>query len=561
MKKLLIALMLLFIASGYTHAAGTLYVSDFEDGSTNMGGSSSTRSINSTTTYIRTGKRSQKIAVTNASNGWGYGRVSLTYTKNTYIHIIAWVYSSINTRFYLRANGNGTTPDANNLTASTWTRFDYSLNYTSSTGSKNTDFQVYRGNGACDYYLDDVIVYEDNTSATDLTAPTSASSASATTSSISWTNGTDAATGVQNTLIFRRTSGSDDDLTLNNQGNYSSTNYRANTDQTGHWTLVSNSIASDATSYSGTFSEGDRYAIVHRDLAYNYSTPTYVTIESGGGCTSYSVTAATSTGTDTYGTVSSNKSSLCEDGTATITAVPASGYRVKSWAVTGTDASISPSGTSSSTTTTLTMGTADATVTVTFEAIPSYTVTHTLSNVSKTSGGTSATEGTNYTAVYSTGVGYALPSTITVTIGGVTATAGDDYTWTQGTGTLTIYGASVTDDIEVTITGVVSCTSITPSLSYSEVGGTTLTVGDVSTGAPTVSGNTGSGAVTYSVTAASPAGCATVNRSTGVVSAVAVGTATITASIAANGGYCANTATANFTIECVSPGLSISLKP
>ena len=93
-----------------------------------------------------------------------------------------------------------------------------------------------------------------------------------------------------------------------------------------------------------------------------------------------------------------------------------------------------------------------------------------------------------------------------------------------------------------------ACTSISPSLSYASVGGTTLVVGSTSSGSPTVSGNTGSGAVTYSVTAASPAGCATVNSSTGVVTAVAAGTATITASIAANGGYCSGSATANFTI-------------
>ena len=102
--------------------------------------------------------------------------------------------------------------------------------------------------------------------------------------------------------------------------------------------------------------------------------------------------------------------------------------------------------------------------------------------------------------------------------------------------------------ITVSYESTVSCTSITPSLSYASVGGTTLVVGSTSSGSPTVSGNTGSGAVTYSVTAASPAGCATVNSSTGVVTAVAAGTATITASIAANGGYCSGSATANFTI-------------
>ena len=85
--------------------------------------------------------------------------------------------------------------------------------------------------------------------------------------------------------------------------------------------------------------------------------------------TTYSVTAATSTGTTTYGTVSAALSELAEDETTTITASPATGYQVTNWAVSGTGASISPSGSSNSNTTTLTMGTADATVTVTFGLI------------------------------------------------------------------------------------------------------------------------------------------------------------------------------------------------
>nr|MCR4620436.1 Ig-like domain-containing protein [Paludibacteraceae bacterium] len=96
-----------------------------------------------------------------------------------------------------------------------------------------------------------------------------------------------------------------------------------------------------------------------------------------------------------------------------------------------------------------------------------------------------------------------------------------------------------------------SCTSITPTLSYTSVGGTTLAIGGSSSGSPTVSGNTGSGAVTYDITTATPSGCATVNSS-GVVTGVHAGTATVTASIAAASTYCSGTATANFTISCNS---------
>lgn len=83
-----------------------------------------------------------------------------------------------------------------------------------------------------------------------------------------------------------------------------------------------------------------------------------------------------------------------------------------------------------------------------------YTVTHTMSNVTKSAGATSVKEGNNYTATYAGAGGYALPSTITVTIGGSPATAGTDYTWDQGTGIVTIPGNKVTGNIVITVTGV-----------------------------------------------------------------------------------------------------------
>lgn len=92
-------------------------------------------------------------------------------------------------------------------------------------------------------------------------------------------------------------------------------------------------------------------------------------------CTQYTVTAASNN--NTYGTASAEAASLCEDGTTTITATPASGYRFVSWAVSGTGSSLSSTSTNP---TTLTMGTANTTVTATFEAIP----THTLSAATET---------------------------------------------------------------------------------------------------------------------------------------------------------------------------------
>ena len=101
---------------------------------------------------------------------------------------------------------------------------------------------------------------------------------------------------------------------------------------------------------------------------------TSVTINATFVLSGHSVTAVTSTGDDTYGTVSAAASTVAEGGTTVITAVPATGYKVTNWAVSGAGASIDPSGASNSNTTTLTMGSADATVTVTFGP-KTYTLT------------------------------------------------------------------------------------------------------------------------------------------------------------------------------------------
>lgn len=109
-----------------------------------------------------------------------------------------------------------------------------------------------------------------------------------------------------------------------------------------------------------------------------------------------------------------------------------------------------------------------------------------------------------------------------------------------------------------------ACTAITPALSYSS---TTLEVGE--TANPTITGNTGSGTVTYS---SSNTNVATVDENTGVVTAVAAGSATITATIAATADYCAGTAEATITVtaaatpdpdpgECTAPTISWKTTP
>lgn len=106
-------------------------------------------------------------------------------------------------------------------------------------------------------------------------------------------------------------------------------------------------------------------------------------------------------------------------------------------------------------------------------------VTHTLTNVTKSSGGTTA-GGSNYTATYTANTGYSMP-TPSVTIGGNTATSGTDYTWSSGT--LTIPQAKITGNIVVTLNSAPSApTNVAISGAYHYYPGETISLTATATG-------------------------------------------------------------------------------
>jgi len=86
-------------------------------------------------------------------------------------------------------------------------------------------------------------------------------------------------------------------------------------------------------------------------------------------------------------------------------------------------------------------------------------VTHTLTNVTKTSGATTA-GGSDYTAVFAAVSGYSMP-TPTVTIGGNAATSGTHYTWSVdgSVGTITIPANKINGNIVITLNSVPSAPS------------------------------------------------------------------------------------------------------
>ena len=186
-----------------------------------------------------------------------------------------------------------------------------------------------------------------------------------------------------------------------------------------------------------------------------------------------------------------------------------------------------------------------------------YDVTYNLTGVTKTSGPTSVTSSENeLEATFTVDNGYTIPVTATLYMGGYGpygSSAGFEYDFDESYGVLT-FGPSYTfdGDIVITITATEKpCTPISPTLTYSSAA---MTVGDVAS-APTLTGNTGGGTVTYSITSGS-SHVSGLNTSTGVFTAASAGNITVQASIAqkTSGGttYCANTATYNITIAAVT---------
>ena len=110
----------------------------------------------------------------------------------------------------------------------------------------------------------------------------------------------------------------------------------------------------------------------------------------------------------------------------------------------------------------------------------------------------------------------------------------------------------------ITVTGCEDCTPIDPELSYSK---TTIWMDDADlTATPSLNKDGSTGSVTYTLKSATPAGCVTLNPSTGVVTAVSRGTATITATIAADATHCDKSVSCNITVKDLECGENVIIE-
>ncbi len=250
-----------------------------------------------TLSSVNTGARSGTYAYsytaasTSAKYWWNSLIGAFPAASTGYAHMIYWAKvsayngaSAVTTTPTLRyvataTSGAGssstTTSTVTTLNTSTWTRC---TGYTSVSNVTRVyfaaPFTTATGNGAALTYFDDFVVYYDASSTTtDITAPSSGPSAlSNSGTAISWTNGSDAGTGVQGSIVLVSTNATAGAPTLLDQGYYA-----PGTAVDANWTVATNTTSTSWT-ITGTPA---KVAVINYDKAYNYSTAGTISVTVG----------------------------------------------------------------------------------------------------------------------------------------------------------------------------------------------------------------------------------------------------------------------------------------
>ena len=287
-RKLLVTVVLLFSATLFAQNPTN---GGFESSISGADWTTAGGATNSSTSP-RTGVYSLAHTTSTTATTQAHTNANIISVPNlSYGHVIAWaVGSTANADSSIGGTLNVTT----NNTAfpgtpygTTLTRLTYvssqntsggALNFTSRLRSRSKTATV-----STTIYWDDVIMYTSTSNTPDLTKPTAPTvfTTGATlynSVTFSWTNGSDAATGIQNTIILRTTNTGASTPVMNDQGVYAITGSPASSGPSTvstDWTVISTSVASGVTSYTDTSVAAGTtylYAVIHRDLAYNYST-------------------------------------------------------------------------------------------------------------------------------------------------------------------------------------------------------------------------------------------------------------------------------------------------
>lgn len=284
MKKSFVAIVIGLCCFLGMRAEGVVILAhdDFEGGSAGYANSGfSSVGVTSADGTVRTGTYALDVKTKKSTNeGYAKRSTKLGYIKNTYVHIISWVKADAAYQMYWKGYSSGTKVTLGGDDA--WHRLAWGTDgyhYTSSDGNKDHYFYAKQNNEADKHiYVDDIIIYYSTEAHTDIDKPSAAKNVVPCPTAIKWTPGkdtivADGQTGVAKTYILRSIDGTSTGLVLNDQGSYSV----GGEDESGKFVIVAE-LAPDVKRYDGTFTTGDVYAIVHRDMVFNYSAPTYCTI-------------------------------------------------------------------------------------------------------------------------------------------------------------------------------------------------------------------------------------------------------------------------------------------
>lgn len=297
-KKLVLLTLVLAGCSVQQSHAQVAYPFGFEDnviGTWAGTASSETATINNAAANVRTGGYSLKLATTSTGTGnkqWYSNSPFLPAANNVYLHFIYWAKAqdagtSVDASYRYASTtpptGTGSSANASAgaaLTTTGWTRVSNTVT-TSSTRYYFPGPRKTVSAGATAIYIDDGILLTSASADVDTTDPGAPSGVTGNVSgnlvTLNWASNTDngsGATGVKATLLLRTNNTVAAAPLLNDQAIYTAAGGSTGTNTIGDWTVINDNISPTATTYmDATAPPGNvKYAVVLRDLAYNYST-------------------------------------------------------------------------------------------------------------------------------------------------------------------------------------------------------------------------------------------------------------------------------------------------
>lgn len=283
-------ILMLFSLSFFSKAWSQNGNSGFESNSTTGWTNDNSGTTGVQNNVVRTGSYAGSYSTSSSFNQrWRNDGNSVSVPNNSYIHFIVWINPNAGNSLSAGINLNGSNGAANGeqRTQNSWTRISHSRLNSSGAGVPAWGYVNSNngGTGTVTNRIDDAIVYVSTSATTDVEKPGSATAfayGSITSGAVTfgWANGTDNSTGIQNTIILRTSAPATSGVpVLNDQGVYSTAggadgpNSFTDANNT-TWVVLSTTIPSSVTSFTdNSVSAGTtyRYAVVHRDLAYNYS--------------------------------------------------------------------------------------------------------------------------------------------------------------------------------------------------------------------------------------------------------------------------------------------------